>query len=189
VRPQRVARGFTLLEVLIALAVMLVGLLGLMRLQVFGIQANQGSRAHSTAVAVARELALGLERLDFNDPLLTANGVGATPPSPFGHLLNGTTLSTGTFTTWDDGAHLPRLPGVRPDTALEREPGGTPVFARRWTVWSYQGSAGPVGSKIIAVSVVFHERASPVLYEIVYLTSVRDPSSISAGALVGSQAG
>lgn len=188
-RSRPIARGFTLLEVMIALAVMLVGLLGLMRLQVFGIQANQASRAHSTAVTVARELALGLERLDFNDPLVAPNGTGATAPSPFGHLLNGTTLASGAFTTWDDATHLPKLPGVRPDTALEREPDGTPVFARRWTVWAYQGAAGPVGSKLIAVSVVFHERASPVLYEIVYLTYVRDPSSISAAALVGSQSG
>lgn len=186
--PRRTPRGFTLIEVMIALVVLLVGLLGMMRLQVIGMQANQGSRAQSVAVELARELGLALERLSFDDPLLNANGTGATPPAPFGRLLDGTTLASGGYTPWTDDKQA-QLPSVRADAVLDHNSDGTPVYARRWTVWAYQRQPGPLGGKVIAVSVVFRERASPILYEVVYLTYVSDASSISASALVGSQSG
>ena len=182
-RPDRLARGFTLLEVMIALSVLLVGLLGMMRLQIFGIQSNQGSRAQSTATQLARELGLALERLPFDDGLLQPGATGSTAPTPFGQLLNGTTVVSGTYRTWADSMQG-QLPSVKPDAALERNPDGTPVYARRWTVWGYQPQPGPLAAKIIAVSVIFRERASSVVYETVYLTSVKNVSALALGALL-----
>ncbi len=78
-RPSKAARrssGFTLIEVMIALVVLLVGLLGLARLQVVGMQVNQASRAHTVAAQLAQELAGGLQRLDWDDGQVAPDGGG-----------------------------------------------------------------------------------------------------------------
>ena len=49
-------RGFTLLEVLVAIVVMSFGVLGVVGLQAMALQANKEARYQSTAVALAREL-------------------------------------------------------------------------------------------------------------------------------------
>ena len=51
------AQGFTLLEVLIALMVLSVGLLGLANLQILGLRSNQGAFLRSQATVLAEELA------------------------------------------------------------------------------------------------------------------------------------
>ena len=51
------ALGFTLLEVLIALMVLSVGLLGLANLQILGLRSNQGAFLRSQATVLAEELA------------------------------------------------------------------------------------------------------------------------------------
>lgn len=49
-------RGFTLLEVLVAIVVLSFGVLGVVGLQAMALQANKEARYQSTAVALAREL-------------------------------------------------------------------------------------------------------------------------------------
>lgn len=162
----RQSGGFTLIEVMVALVVLLVGVLGLMRLQMVGFHANQAARVHTQALQVARELALGLERLDWADSRVATKGTaGDKPPSVFGRLLDGG-ATTG-FYTWDDASPVP---GVRLDSQItERDADGTPNFKRRWTVWDYTDASGrPAGSKLVAVSVVFHERSNAIPYEVVY---------------------
>ncbi len=58
VTPLRAARqrGFTLLEVLVAIVVLSFGVLGVVGLQAMALQANKEARYQSTAVALAREL-------------------------------------------------------------------------------------------------------------------------------------
>lgn len=51
-----VQRGFTLLEVLVAIVVLSFGVLGVVGLQAMALQANKEARYQSTAVALAREL-------------------------------------------------------------------------------------------------------------------------------------
>ena len=181
-RPRR--SGFTLIEVMVALFILLIGLLGLMRLQIVGMNSNQGSRAHTAAISLARELAAGLERLDYFDPLLNPTGTSdLTPPAVFGPLLSGTSLPASGFKTWSDAAPVP---GVRLDADItDRDADGTPTHKRRWTVWGYAGSAGAApGGKVIAVSVVYHERALSIPFEIVYLTAV----GYSGGAIANAAA-
>lgn len=63
--------GFTLIEVLVAVLVLAVGLLGLAGLQTMGLRATTGSYVRTQAIAVAQELA---ERMRLNkiDPTTSA---------------------------------------------------------------------------------------------------------------------
>jgi type IV pilus assembly protein PilV len=164
-RPRH-GRGFTLIEVLVALVLLLVGVLGLMRLQLVGFHANQGARVHTQAVELGRELALGLQALPWSDGRVSATGsAGTSAPSGFGRYLDSAT--PGNFHVWDDGSPVP---GARLDSQItERDSDGTPTFKRRWSVWEISDGTGrPAGGRLIAVSVVFHERTSSIPYEVVY---------------------
>lgn len=61
--PHRHPRGFTLLEVLVALIILSVGLLGLANLQILGLRSSQGAFQRSQATILAEEMA---ERMQAN---------------------------------------------------------------------------------------------------------------------------
>lgn len=175
VRRRRRARGVALLEVMIALTILSVGLLGMLQLQILGITANGGARATTYAGQLATELASALERLEFEDPRLTGGGSGTsslTAPEPMGRLL-GQDLSGAHVHTWSDSA-TPQMLGVRLDSSLPADPADPtkPLYQRRWTVWDYETNTptGAAASKIIAVSVIYKERGNPVERELVVLT-------------------
>lgn len=171
-------RGMTLLEAMIALTVLLIGIIGTAKLQIYGMSATQGGRAQTIATELASELAGALSRL----PMVDVNGIpeprllGAagpddlTPPTTFGRLLPlGIPTSTQVH-VWSDGA---AVPGARLDQDLERDPEDPtqPVYRRRWTVWDVGTTANGVPSKLIAVSVIFRERTSALRKEVVILTA------------------
>lgn len=56
-KPPNLQRGFSLIEVLVSVAVLSFGLLGLVGLQAAALQGNRDARLQSTAVVLARELA------------------------------------------------------------------------------------------------------------------------------------
>jgi type IV pilus assembly protein PilV len=151
------AGGMTLIEVMMSMAILLLGMLGMMALQIWGLNSNQGARATTTAAQLARELATGLERLPFNDPRLAKTIL-------FGGLLqsNGSAPSSG-YTSFAG------VPGVRGDDVIERMASG-PVYQRRWTVRTTQ-TAGQDSVKLIAVSVIYRERRLPRPKEIVVYTA------------------
>jgi type II secretory pathway pseudopilin PulG len=163
-------RGFSLLEAMIALTLLLVGILGLMQLQLFGITSNQGARANGTAQELARELASALERLDpTRDDLLKPHVTSAAPPSGFGNPLDSSgELATTGWTDWKDdyltgttsGHSELKAVGVRPDSALEKDQldASKPNFRRRWSVWQLQTANQQSGVRLVAVSVVYRER-------------------------------
>jgi type IV pilus assembly protein PilV len=146
---RRSARGMTLIEVMVSMTVLLVGLLGMMRLQVWGLTSNAGARAHTTATQLARELAGALSQLPFGDARLAAT-------SHFGSLVE----ASGAVRT--DGFHdypaLLPIPGVTPENMIEEGDSGTRAFQRRWTV-SVRQAAGRDAVKVLAVSVVYRERS------------------------------
>jgi prepilin-type N-terminal cleavage/methylation domain-containing protein len=168
--PRAAARGLTLIEVMVSLAILLVGILGVMKLQIVGITANQGARANGQAQELARELADALSRLDpTQDALLTPHVISAAPPADFGNPLDASgNLATTHWTDWDDaylssttpGFPTLRVVGVQPDSSLENDPidSSKPLYRRRWSIWQLQTSNQQSGVRLIAVSVVYHER-------------------------------
>ncbi len=161
--PSNEPRGTTLIEVMVAMSVLLIGLLGMMHLQVLGLTSNQGARAQMQATQLAREVTSALERLPTSDARVGATGA-------FGSLLqaDGSPASSGFTATADT------LPGVRPDSLLEHGVGG-PVYQRRWTVRD-EG----VGVKSIAVSVIYRERGNARLKEVVLFTGKVNGSQLMA---------
>lgn len=171
--PRR-SRGLTILEVMIALSVLLVGLLGMLRLQIIGIGSNNGGRMQTVGTEIAQELVSGIERVPFrDDDLIPVTGaVGPTAPTPFGRLVTGATIATGA-NEWSDSGM--KIPGVRLDSELP------PGFKRRWTVWGYSPSLNALPAvKIVAVSVTWSEPALPMPREVVLYTQLYDPSAFVA---------
>ncbi len=168
-RPRSSAAGYTLVEVIIALAILLIGLVGFMKLQVFGATSTNGGRMHSVASELAREVVTGIERLQFNTPALTETGSsGPTPPDGFGRLAGVNPLPTGTH-TFADGD----IPGVRSNDDAQ-------PFQRRWTVWSWAPTAGGAPSvKLVAVSVIWTEPQSQIQREVVAYTQLSDSAAFS----------
>jgi prepilin-type N-terminal cleavage/methylation domain-containing protein len=174
------AAGFTLIELMIALAVVSVGMLGLLGLHINGMNSNQGARLQMRANQLARELATGLQQIPASDGLLAPTGGATTAasPTPFGSLLSDT---SGLAQTWAD-SYATRttnpVKGVTLDADLEHDGDGTPLFKRRWTVWGYASSNGAPSAPIIAVSVIYHERAFTSSREVVYWAHKFDPSAV-----------
>jgi type IV pilus assembly protein PilV len=172
--------GFTLIEVMVSLGILLITLVGLMHMQVIGISSNGGARMHTQASELAQELAQGLERLQPTDPRLTLTaGSGSAAPASFGSLVDALgNIDTSTATPWDDSNPVP---GAR---KLSEIPSG---YERRWTVWGYSpasASAGaPPGALLLAVSVIWREPALPRAREVVVYTQVPQPATLMAGIL------
>jgi type IV pilus assembly protein PilV len=145
-------RGTTLIEVMVALSVLLIGIALMMRLQIIGLTSNQGARAQMVSVQLGREVLASLERLPWSDPRLA-------PTAAFGQLLqaDGTVVSGAA-----SGADA--LPGATLDVRLEKDAQGL-VYERRWTVRD-EGAANS-GVKTIAVSVIYRERANAIPREVV----------------------
>lgn len=173
-RLHRAPLGFSLLEVMVALTILLIGLVGMMQLQIFGIGANAGGRKHTIATELAQELGAGMERLAFNDPVLTpTGGTGPTIPAGFGRLVTGNTLQASVARAWSDASPIA---GVR--TAAEA---GGEQFERRWTVWGYSPGVGASPAvKIVAISVVYREAGLQVPREVLLYAQIHDPAALAA---------
>jgi hypothetical protein len=178
---------------MIAMAVIAVGLLAMWHLHVLGLTSTAAGRRHTIATAVARELLSGLERLSYADDRLSENYVGpgtsTRPPSSalFGPLVDGNGLRSdaGAAHAWED-SDARRIPGVRKNAEMP-EKAEDVGYERRWTVWAVQSpSGGPVGAKLVAVSVVWRDPPFTRPREVVLYAVVPNPSAIAAG-LVGAQ--
>jgi prepilin-type N-terminal cleavage/methylation domain-containing protein len=188
-RPPPNPRGVSLIELMIAMAVIAVGLLAMWNLHVVGLTSTAAGRRHTVATALARELVSGLERLAFNDPLLDPHYTGAgTPSGPpssalFGSLVDGSgSIRTGAR-EWSDSTPVP---GVRLDTQMQREKAESAAYERRWTVWSLLSSqpgaaATTPGVKLIAVSVVWRDPPFSRPREVVLYSQVVNPGALLAG--------
>ena len=180
--------GSTLIEVMIAMAVLAVGLLAMWQLHVVGITSTAAARRHTIATALAQELVSGLERLPFSDALLSQNVTGSSVPSGgvFGLLVDGSGALTG-------GAHdidTEPVPGVRTTAEMRESAEVSAGYTRRWTVWEYCTPAAVAagsrcGVKIIAVSVVWRDPPFPRSREVVLYTQVYDPAAFTAALAAG----
>lgn len=183
-RPQR---GASLIELMIAMAVIAVGLLAMWNLHMVGLTSTAAGRRHTVAVALAQELVSGLERLAFTDPLLAAQYTGpgnaSGPPSGavFGPLVQGDGSIKSGARPWSDST---AVPGVRLDTQMREKSEGV-GYDRAWTVWDMLAPGAPVGAavgtKVIAVSVIWRDPPFARPREVVLYTQVSNPGSIITG--------
>ena len=121
-------RGFTVLEMLIALAVMFVGLLGLVALQITAARASSASREITEATGLAQDKVEALGHTAF-DRLAdsTESGLGPQGPPAIGQpagryartatvVRNGLSAAVTVRVAWNDGdgrAHAVTLQTVR----------------------------------------------------------------------------
>lgn len=71
---RRSPRGTSLIEAMIAIAVLLIGMAGFASLQVISVRANHFAKRISAASALATDLAENVNRWDYLDPRLTPGG-------------------------------------------------------------------------------------------------------------------
>ena len=103
------AHGFTLIEVLVAIVVFSFGLLGMVGMQAFALQANREARLQSQATSLARELAemmrgnkqIAVLTTAATNPYLGTFAVGSLTPSTASYCLNVSNAATGCTTTTD----------------------------------------------------------------------------------------
>ncbi len=191
-RPRRPARGSSLVELMIAMAVIAVGLLAMWHLHVLGITSNAAGRRQTIATALARELVSGLERLAFTDGLVTkscygqptSSGPAADCDGRFGSLVapDGSISSDAAIHRWADGTPVP---GVRLDSQMREMTEGA-GYERRWSVWELvspqAGAAGkPAGVKVIAVSVIWRDPPFARPREVVLYAQIANAASIVSG--------
>lgn len=146
-------RGFTLVEVLVAIVVFSFGLLGMVGLQAAALQANRESRVQSQATALARELAemmrgnKGVAVLSANNPYLGEFAVGSLNLASPSYCLSVSNAANGCTSTADVASAqmtdwLARvdetLPGARVSVCLD----GAPYDANGMPQWT----CNPVGA-------------------------------------------
>ena len=107
-------RGFTLIEVLLAMAIFSIGILGVGTMQLRSTDGNSSARIRTEANIWGQDLVETLMLSDFTDPLL-APGVHP-PPAPPGNVPGHYTMQ---WTVWDDtgaigGAVTQALNGITP---------------------------------------------------------------------------
>ncbi len=74
--------GFSLIEMLVAIVILSVGLLGLAQLQVTAIKTNSQSMTSTAATVLAQQVIEEVAAMDADDPLFDAPGSGTWAGSP-----------------------------------------------------------------------------------------------------------
>ena len=160
-------RGFSLVEAMIASAVMLIGLLGLAGLQIVGLRANNLGKRMAQASLLAQDLAQNMQIWSYSDPRLvpqndvTLHGNTNAPGiAKYWDLTNSDVLvsnvdgSALTFDYTDGGAGATQLnqlaagySGVRSPTDSSLPAGEQVIFQRYWNVYNIDltGSGTPQG--------------------------------------------
>lgn len=139
-------RGFTLIEVLVAIIVFSFGLLGMVGMQAFALQANREARLQSQATSLARELAemmrgnkqIAVLTTTASNPYLGTYAVGSLTPSTASYCLSvGSSCSStadvasAQMTDWLARVDA-TLPGARISVCLD----GAPYDSNGLPQWS-----------------------------------------------------
>jgi type IV pilus assembly protein PilV len=141
--------GFTLLEVLVALLVLTIGLLGLAALQASGTRYVHGSYLRSQAVIQAYDMA---DRIRANLPGVQAgaytslSGIPSSPPDCLGSTCSPGDMATFDLWQWNT-ANAALLPGGTGSVAIAANTGGCAVANCICTItvsWNEVESTGTV---------------------------------------------
>ncbi len=95
---RRQSCGFTLIEVLVAMLVLAIGLMGIAGLQVFGVQGNASALNKNLAAQLAYDLA---DRVRANPNVTYAIDFAAAPPAPTNCMQAAANCSPSTMATFD----------------------------------------------------------------------------------------
>jgi len=141
------SRGFTIIEAIITMAVMVVAFTGFATLQVIGVQANYFGDRLIQASELATDLAENIERWSYTDPRLTPSTTLTGSSAMSNAAITGTwDLGTGSTTSYQpqfsDLAGDPNSsnPGVLAtnyqglSSDVNRD--GVPDFIRYWNVYA-----------------------------------------------------
>lgn len=72
--------GFTMIEVVIAMAVLAVGLLGVAAMQIYALRDSGSARHKTRAAGIARTQLESFANMPFSDPLMAATSGWSSPP-------------------------------------------------------------------------------------------------------------
>jgi type IV pilus assembly protein PilV len=167
-------RGFTLLECVIALAVLMIGLLGYLRFQIVALYADKGARSAVQAQEIARELTAGLLRLDPLDTRLDPTLTGEMPDD-FGRV------GSAGWRAWSDAT---AIAGVTLDADLPPDPldPALPLFQRRWSVWQMENANAASAVRLVAISVDYHEPGFTRTRTVTQYAQVANPGAAAVNA-------
>lgn len=170
----RAPRGVSLLECVIALAVLMVGMLGFLRFQIVALYADKGARSAVQAQEVARELTAGLLRLDPLDARLDPTLTGEMP-GDFGRV------GSDGWRAWSDAS---AISGVTLDSELPPDPvdPSLPLFQRRWSVWQLENANVASAVRLVAVSVDYHEPGFTTTRTVTQYAQVANPGAAAVNA-------
>lgn len=146
------ARGFSLIEAMAALAILSIGLLGVLHMNVLASQQNGLARRQSTASKVARDLVDSFERLPYEHTLLSGEST-IDPADP-------------RFASLDEADGRVRLAdalglvGERPllgaaHASVSTEGGTKPIYEVAWRVAPVKNADGDTEARRILVMVRF----------------------------------
>lgn len=139
-------QGFTLIEVLVAIIVFSFGLLGMVGMQAFALQANREARIQSQATSLARELAemmrgnkqIAVLTTTATNPYLGTFSVGSLTPTTASYCLsvssscsNTTDIASAEMTEW-----LSRVDSILPGARISVCFDGTPYDANGLPQWT-----------------------------------------------------
>lgn len=141
------ARGFTMIESLITMVVLIIAFLGFASLQLVGVQANYFGDRLLQASQLATDLAENIQRWPYTDPRLTPTSTLLGPtaisdPSITGNWDLGTSLTTTSKAQYSDLANDPNAtnPGALGSNyqglSSDVDNDGVPDFTRYWNVYS-----------------------------------------------------
>lgn len=140
-------RGFTLIESLITMVVLIIAFLGFATLQLVGVQANYFGDRLVQASQLATDLAENVRRWPYTDPRLTPLSTIVGPsaisdPRITGSWDLGTSLSTASTVQYSDLANDPNAtnPGALGTNyqglSSDVNGDGVPDFTRYWNVYA-----------------------------------------------------
>lgn len=178
-------RGTSLVEVMIALSVLAVGMLGVVRGTVVVSEQNALARKRTVAQELANELAQYLRTRPYSDPLLTCSmGAGCAAPAAW-PTISVDAAGVATFTSVNnphvegDLLTANQLTKLSNFQAIQDANGGTMSSARYWRTWHV--SEPHAGLKAISVF-VFYDDGMGGQQRVAQQTATFDSALLASGS-------